>query len=125
MDIDDDFIKQLAELGFIAGGYGMLDQADAIVGALETLRPGSERPALIAAVTRLSLQDAPGAEQVLRERALKPNPNSGMVKAYLGLALHLQGRVNERDQILHEALALADDEDAMTMARNLLNTRPG
>ncbi|MDQ5910690.1 MAG: hypothetical protein QG599_2787 [Pseudomonadota bacterium] len=124
MDFDDDLIKLLAELGFIAGGYGMIQQTDAIVGALEALRPNSERPFLISALARLNLQDAAGAEHILREQALKANPDSAMAMAYLGLALHTQGRVNERDRILDDVLALADDEDAMVMARQLRETPP-
>lgn len=125
MDIDDDLIKVLAELGFIAGGYGMIAQTEAIVGALQTLRPHSERPSLIEALARMNAQDAAGAERVLREQALKVNPDSAMARAYLGLALHLQGRMNERDRALQEALAAGDaDEDAATLARHLLETSP-
>lgn len=119
MDIDDDLIKLLAELAFVAGGYGMIEQTDAIVAALEVLRPGSERPYLIQALARLNLQDTAGAERILRDRALKANPDSAMAKAYLGLALHLQGRAGERDRVLAEAAA-DGDEDAAALARHLL-----
>ena len=126
MDIDDDLIKLLAELGFIAGGYGLIEQTDALVGALAALRPGSERPYLIQALARMNLQDAAGAEHILREQALRANPDSALAKAYLGMALHLQGRISERDRALNEALASGDaDEDALTLARHLLETPPG
>ena len=123
MNIDDDLVKLLAELGFMAGGHGMINQTDAIVGALEALRPGSERPYLIQALARVNLRDAAGAERILRERALKANPDSAMAKAYLGLALHAQGRISERDRALNEALA-SEDEDAVALARRLLETSP-
>ena len=123
MNIDDGLIKLLAELGFMAGGYGMINQTDAIVGALEALRPNSENPYLIQALARINLRDATGAERILRERALKINPDSAMAKAYLGLALHAQGRINERDQVLNEALA-SEDDDAVALAQRLLETPP-
>ena len=126
MDIDDDLIRWLAELGFVAGGYGMIKQTDALVGALTTLRPDSERPYLIQALARINGQDAAEAERILREQALKANPNSAMAKACLGLALHVQGRINERDHLLNQVLTFNDDdEDAVNMARQLLETRPG
>lgn len=126
MDIDDDFIKLLAELGFMAGGYRLMAQTDAIVSALEVLRPGSERPYLIQALARINPQEAVNAERILREQALKANPDSAMAKACLGLALHVQGRMHERDQVLNEALAASDDdEDAASLARQVLQARPG
>lgn len=125
MDIDDDLVKLLAELGFIAGGYGMMEQTDAIVGALEALRPGSERPYLIQALALINLQDFAKAEHILREQALRANPDSAMATACLGLALHFQGRINERDRLLNVVLTASDDDqDAVAMARQLLATPP-
>ena len=123
MNMDDDLIKLLAELGFIAGGYGLIAQTDAIVGALEALRPDSERPYLIQALARINFRDAAGAERILREQSLKLNPDSAMAKAYLGLALHVQGRINERDRILEEAIA-SGDEEAAALAQRLSETPP-
>jgi hypothetical protein len=123
MEIDDAFVKQLAELGFIAGGYGLLQQTDAIVGALEVLRPASERPAVIQATSRLFGRDAAGAERILRERALAMKPDSALALAWLGLALHLQGRASERDQVLNQVLAAGDaDENVRSMAQRLITT---
>ena len=124
MSIDDDLIKLLAELGFMAGGHGMIAQTNAIVGALEALRPDSERPYLIQALAQMNVRDAAGAERVLRERALGVNADSAIAKAYLGLALHMQGRISERDQALNEVLA-SEDEDAVALALDLLEIPPG
>jgi uncharacterized protein HemY len=126
MDMDEDSIKLLAELAFIAGGRGMTDHTENMVAALVVLRPGSERPYLIQALARLSQRDAEGAERLLREHALKVNPGSSMAMAYLGLVFHQQGRANERDQILRAAIDGQDgDEDALRLARNLLVTPMG
>lgn len=126
MNIDEDSIKLLAELAFIAGGRGMTDHTETLIAALVALRPESERPYLIQALARLSRRDTQGAERILRERALKVNPSSTLALAYLGLVLHQQGRANERDQILRAALDGQDgDEDAMQLARNLLATPIG
>lgn len=121
MDLDDDLVRLLAELACVAGDHRMTAQTDALVGALEVLRPGSERPYLIQALTLFGQGDASGAERVLRQQALTIRPDSAMALAYLGLALHQQGRMAERDRMLHMALAGEDqDEDAMRLARSLL-----
>lgn len=125
MDIDDDLVRLLAELAFIAGGHGLIQQTEAIVDALTVLRPASERPYLILALARMNLGDAGGAERILREQALKACPTSSMALAYLGLALHQQRRIAERDHVLQAALdSQDDDEDAKRLARSLLNTAP-
>lgn len=122
MDIDDDLIKLLAELAFIAGGYSMVAQSDMIATGLEAIRPDSERPHLVRAITRLNLKDAVAAERILRDQALKIQPNSSMAKAFLGVALHMQGRLNERDRTLREVTAAHDDEDAVQIANDLLGS---
>lgn len=126
MNIDEDLIKLLAELAFVAGGRGLTDHTHKLVSALTVLRPESERPYLIQALAQLAQRDAVGAERILRDQALKTNPSSTMAMAYLGLILHQQGRANERDQVLRAALDGQDgDEDAARLARNLLATPVG
>lgn len=122
MDIDDDLVRVLAELAFIAGGYGLVAQSDAIAAGLEVIRPDSERPHLVRAITRLNLNDAASAEHILREQALKANPNSSMAKAFLGVALHMQGRINERDRMLTTVTVADDDDDAVKIAQELLGS---
>ncbi|NJN46705.1 MAG: hypothetical protein HC808_09750 [Candidatus Competibacteraceae bacterium] len=122
MEIDDDTVKLLAEIAFMAGGYKMIGPSDTIAVGLERARPDSERPHLVRAITRLNAKDTATAERILRDQALKINPNSAMSKAFLGIALHMQGRINERDQVLNEVIATDDDdEDAVKIAKDLLN----
>jgi hypothetical protein len=44
VNIDEDSIKLLAELAFMAGGRGLTDHTEKLVAALTVLRPESERP---------------------------------------------------------------------------------
>ena len=122
MDFDDDLIKLLTELAFFAGGCGMVAQSDAIATGLEVMRPGSEGPHLVRAISRLNQNNAELAERILREQALKAQPDSSMAKAFLGVALHMQGRLNERDNTLKEVIAINDDEDAVRIAHDLLGS---
>ena len=122
MDINDDLVKLLSELAFIAGGYGMVSQCDTIAEGLQAIRPESERPFLVQAITRINQNDAITAERILREQALKLQPDSSMAKAFLGVALHLQGRLGERDRTLQEVADSNDDEDAVRIATDLLGS---
>lgn len=121
MNINDDLVRLMAELAFVAGDHRLTTQTASLVDALKILRPDSERPHLIQALVLLGQGDATGAERILRQQALITKPDSGMALAYLGLVLHQQGRMAERDRMLHMALASEDqDEDAMRLARSLL-----
>ena len=120
MDFDDDLIRLLAELGFIASGYGMIDKSDLIAAGLRSIRPQSEQPHLLQALTRIGRNEAEAAERILREQALKNQPDSSMAKAFLGVTLHMQGRMTERDRVLNDVVAVNDDTDAVRIASDLL-----
>jgi len=89
---------------------------------LAKARPDSERPHVIRAVAHMKNQDVAGAERILRNSALKINPGSAIAKAFLGVALHRDGRMSERDQVLGEVISAADDEDAVGIAKQFVNT---
>jgi len=120
MSIDEDIVKLLGQLGFMAGGRRMVAEADAITKALELLRPDSERPLIIRAFAQLNANNATEAVRILQDQALKINPQSTLAKGFLGLALHKAGRMGERDKVLNEVIEAGDDEDAVSFAQGLL-----
>jgi len=122
MEIDRDTVRLLAELGLIAGDYGMTAQVEAIVAALAVLRPESEQPDIIHAYSRIWAKDPVGAERILRDQALAKNPASTEAKAVLGLALHIAGKSAERDRVLNEVLAAGGDPGAVEIAQQLVGT---
>jgi len=113
-------VSLLADLGFMAAGAGLRAQADAIAGALSALQPTNEHCFLISMYARLVSGEYEEAERVLREQALRLNPESSMAKAFLALALHLQGRMSERNQLIDQVLA-QDNASANALAKNLLD----
>lgn len=120
MELDEAIVKLLGELAFIAGGYGMIAESSVIVDGLQKVRPGSAQPYLIQAMTQLNASRADEAERVLRENALTLEPDSSMAKALLGVALHMQGRLRERDDILSKVISSGDeDEHALNIAKDL------
>lgn len=123
MDIDQELIQLLAQLGLMAGAYRMAAEAEEITAVLEKARPDSEKPHIIRALTLINARDPVGATRILREKALKLNPDSATAKTFLGLALHMEGRSSERDQILTEVISAHDDEASVTVAKDLMNKR--
>lgn len=113
--------RLLAELSYIAAGYGLIGQVDAICGALAELRPDSVMPAVIRADARMTLQRYDDAERVLRDEALAREPANTMAKAHLGLVLRLQGRSSEGGRLLREVADSADDADAVALAQRALH----
>ncbi len=112
--------RLLAELAYIAAGYGMIGQVDAICGALEVLRPDTVMPLVIRATARINLGRLDEAERLLRDEALVREPGNAMAKAHLGLVLKLQGRTAESERLLRDLADSAADADAAAMARRLL-----
>ena len=120
---EDELVRLLAEVAAAAGGYGMLDHADLVAGALAVLRPGSEVPHVIRAAARLNLKDAVAAERILRSEALAMQPDSAIAKAHLGASVKMQGRAMESERVLNEVVAAGTDENAVGFARQLLAAR--
>ena len=113
--------RLLAELAYIAAGYGLIGQVDAICGALAELRPDSTMPAVIRADARMNLRRYDDAEHILRDEALAREPNNAMAKAHLGLVLRLQGHSSAGERLLREVADSAADADAAMMARRVLD----
>ncbi len=121
MTVDDEMIDLLVELGLIASGYRLTGEANTIAAALQRERPDSTRPHLIRAMSQLNAGNAAGAVRELHEQALKIDPRDIMVKAFLALALHVEGRATERDRIAGEVLEQGGDAAAVALAQSLMH----
>ena len=121
MTVDDEMIDLLVELGLIASGYRLTGEADTIAVGLQRERPDSTRPHLIRAMSQLNAGNAAGAVRELHEQALKIDSGDIMVKAFLALALHVEGRATERDRIAGEVLEQGGDAAAVALAQSLIH----
>jgi hypothetical protein len=120
---DENLVKLLTEMAFIAGGHAMVGQAEAIAAGLKELRPKSALPDVVRAAALLSVRDLESAERVLRQDALKADPADQTAKAHLALVLRLQHRAGESERIVGEILAAGDDPDAVAMAERIRGLR--
>lgn len=121
MTVDDEMVDLLVELGLIASGYRMSAEATAIAAAVQAERPRSTRPHLIRAMTHLGTGNAAAAVKELHEQALAVDAEDPMVKAFLALALHVEGRGTERDRVAAEVLEQGSDKAAVALAQSVMN----
>ncbi|MFO1349189.1 MAG: hypothetical protein U1F68_00320 [Gammaproteobacteria bacterium] len=119
MNVTEQQVKQLAAIGFLAAGHGLINEGEAIFNGLKAWRPESEYPLIGLALTKIGACQYDAAHAILTDQALKLNPASATAKCFVGLALKLAGRVHEGERWLKE-VAAADDQEARTLAETLL-----
>jgi hypothetical protein len=103
--LDSDEIRLLHEVGLLAGACADIQSARAIFGALELFRPGSCFPYVGLAMAQINRQEHRDALVTL-DRGLMMNDDEGrrrILHAYRALALHLSGRIAERDRAIESA----------------------
>ena len=121
MTIDTAEVRKLTEVGFLAAGYGLFEEAATLLDAVRTVRPDSEFPLIGLAVLELTRGTPEEAVSILRRQALPAFPNSSDVKSFLGLALFMVGHRQESRSVLEEVTADADaSAEALALARAVL-----
>ncbi|WP_252176093.1 hypothetical protein [Endozoicomonas sp. 4G] len=117
---DEKLIKTLADIGFMASSVGMSKHAFGIFSALEKVRPDSVLPTLGFALTFINKKMNQEALEILHKEAIPKDPDNPTVKAFIGMALMMEGRNREGEDYLTTANKEGDEETA-TMARELLD----
>ena len=112
--------RLLLNIALMATGKNLFRSAASILEALEGFRPDSESVGVAKVVLMLSMKQADLAVEYVRGQALPKWPESGMLKAFLGMALQQLGRNDEARQALQEA-ALSKDPAAVNLAKGFLN----
>lgn len=122
-EIGTPLVRLMVEIGYLAGGNGFTDEAEAVFDGLRAVRPESEVPVIGLAVTRMNAGRPLDAVALLEGEALRLNPGSDLARGFLGLALRLAGHASRSHSVLEEVAATATDESAGRMARALLAER--
>lgn len=112
-------VQLLMEAGFLAANGGMIEQAQKIFEGVQAVRPGSEFAHIGRAVTQMAANNMDEAAKILREDALKANPDNLQAKMFLALVLKLANRGGECDQVI-EQLQKSEDAAAQEFASSLM-----
>lgn len=117
--ISDDMIKTLADIGFMASSSGCSKHAFAIFSGIEVARPDNVLPDIGYAMEFMNRKKYQEAISVLKKQALVKDPDNVAVKAFIGMALMLDGHNKESEECLSE-IENCDDSATAKMAKELL-----
>ncbi len=117
--ISDDLVKKLADIGFMASTSGLRKQAFAIFAGIETAKPKSVLPDIGYALEFINKKKYQHAIALLQRQTLPKDPDNAAVKAFIGLALMLDGHNKECEACLHE-IKDSNDGAAIHMANQIL-----
>lgn len=122
---DEKLTRLLADIGLMASSAGLPKHAFAIFNAIEKARPDSILPYLGFALEFMNKKMNAEALEILEKQALPKAPNDPSVKAFMGMALMLEGRNKEGEDMLDTVLG-CEAPEVSTMAGELLkNIRQG
>jgi hypothetical protein len=116
-------LRLLTEIAYAAAQHGLGKPAEPIFRALDLCRPGSAAGAIGRALTALNKGAAEEAVAILKQDALRAEPDSRSAKAVLALALRLAGLNHESREILESLLAADGEDNTARMAQELLAAR--
>lgn len=119
-DLSSDEARLLLNVALMATGQNRFQSAAKIIAVLERFRPESESVKVAKAILMISMQDFALALEYIDEIALIAHPESGMLKAFRGMALIRLGRKSDAEGCLMEA-AECNDEAAANLAKGLLS----
>ncbi|MDP0561961.1 MAG: hypothetical protein QS721_06375 [Candidatus Endonucleobacter sp. (ex Gigantidas childressi)] len=117
--ISDKIVKILADVGFMASNCGYSKYAFAIFNGIETVRPDSVLPDIGYALEFINKKKYQEAIRILRKQGLKKDSENTAVKAFIGMALMLDGHNKESEECLGE-IENCEDSVSATMAKELL-----
>lgn len=101
--LEADDARLLTEVGFVAAARGDVARADAIFGILRVLRPGQAYPLIGLAVARLNAGLAGEAVTLLEQACRGSVEDRGLLLAWRGFALQLDGKAGQSLRVLNEA----------------------
>lgn len=118
MEFEAGSLQLLMDLGFMAGGYGYMQQAATIFDGLRVLRPENESPLIGLAFVILGIQ--PEESIRILEEALRLNPDSDLARGFMGIAFKLTGQMDRCKASCQEIITRNRDQVAVRMAGSLL-----
>jgi Flp pilus assembly protein TadD len=122
LPVSTEVVQLLMEIGYVACGRGLQACAESIFNGIIAARPNSELPLIGLAISKISFGDFLGASRILVEQALKINPDSGLAKSFLAMAVKALGGKSEAEELAKEVAASETAEpEAKALAESFLS----
>lgn len=112
-----DLYKLLMRIGFLAADCANVPVAEKLFKAIQMAKPTNETPFIGLAYSAILEGKFDEAVTVLKEKALKINPDSSTAKAYLGLALGCKGDKEASNTILKEVASSSESSTTANFAK--------
>ncbi|MDR1528685.1 MAG: hypothetical protein LBS22_03840 [Puniceicoccales bacterium] len=120
LPVSTEVVRCLMDIGYVAVGRGLQSQATNIFNGIIAARPSSELPLIGLAVCKLNFGYVVDAAKILAEQALRLNPNSGIAKCFLAVAIKALGNEQEACDLMHQICDDTTDPAAKAMAESFL-----
>jgi hypothetical protein len=102
LPVSTEIVRCLMDIGYVATGRGLQSQATNIFNGIVAARPSSELPLIGLAVCKLNFGYVVDAAKILAEQALRLNPDSGLAKCFLAVAIRALGKEKEACDLMHQ-----------------------
>lgn len=121
VEFPPELVRLLTEIGYLAAGSGRTAQALTIMEGLKVMRPRRAAAYIGVALAHMNAGQAAQAVRVLRDEALPvvAPEDADIVRAFLALALRLDGRPRECAEVLDLIPADSGDREAARLAASL------
>ncbi|MDR1401757.1 MAG: hypothetical protein LBI81_02255 [Puniceicoccales bacterium] len=120
LPVPAELVQMLMEIGYVAIGRGLQSHAESIFAGVIAARPSSELPLIGLAVCKINFGDFLAASKILTDRALKINPDSGMAKCFLAIAIKTLGGGKESKELASQVAETCTDQAAVALAKSIL-----
>ncbi|MDR2778861.1 MAG: hypothetical protein LBB16_01055 [Puniceicoccales bacterium] len=121
LPVSTEVVQCLMEVGYVAVGRGLRSQAESVFNGVIAARPNSELPLIGLAVCKLNFGYVIDATKILVERALTLNPDSGLAKCFLAIAIKALGKGQEANDLMRQVYDITTDPAAKAMAESFLS----
>lgn len=118
--ISGEMLRMLTDVGFVATGKGMREDAGIIFDAIISARPKNEYVNIACAFMHIVFGEYSDASKLLVEGALKINPCSEIAKSFYGLLLYQVGQRGQGISILEDIKNNGKDIDAINLAKKII-----
>ncbi len=119
-DIHSAMLSKFLEAALLASRYGEHRTAEAILNAVQGIRPGHSGLMFVRALVAIYSNHYEEAIEIASSEPLASNPDNALTKTILGMSYMRMGRIAEGQQILTQVIVSNRDPQTVALAKALL-----
>ena len=119
-DIHSAIVPKFLEVALLASRYGESQTAQAILNAVQGIRPGNSGVMFVRALAAIYSNRYAEAIEIASSEPLASNPENALTKTILGMSHMRLGRITEGQRLLTQVLVSNQDPQTVALAKALL-----